>query len=1155
MDVAAVGGGAGGLSASYSAADSQLPTMRFLFGTKGWERRSRHGVEETWRLDSTGRSSPAERSANAQLRRKVEQHEERQQGMLKQASAQAQRLRASQANVAELQRALVLSQAEVQQTRGSVDAVGPPCGTCQQPLVAHRTIGKTKLVCNGGCSEMIAGVRWSCVDCDFDICSRCNDTALGRISGKGSRSALDLGAKSYLPSGNSTAAKQQRELKRETEQALKTEKWARADVEAMLLKVKGECAELRAMLNGKDRRAAHLDHTIEHMHSENQLLQDACQAAADEAAEQYVVTGQLQSEVNRLTEAISKVESELAELRASVGIEAGRRFLPKVNDGETERTEHGWKCERTRQVRVIRTVLDGRDLTDIALALKQLGGVEMLRELIGTIEFDEIVHELIDQAAQKIQGVWNARHSVHVMSDLRLSRELFELLRHLLSYRYIPPELSALENSTREERGDYYERRTMWRSPFNKRRKVDFPQLQPRKVREAEREQLLGPCKLVMAEDGLSATHEDLVASISSMVGHYWGTGSLLPEVEAGTEPINLMGYGDATGGWRAASITHFESGIASWKAGVSVSKHTLLPSHMMEFDDHAPNLRRRGKPVFEGWQSIINSKKLRFFPRTTADIQLAKEISCEFNFAGDFQIIKAINNMSLYTHPIWCECDHTAITHWPAEPLPDWEAVLNYFEKPGDGIMPCVIKSLKRICQLNGYSYEVLIGEEFTAFDCGQPACKKKHCWKTRPAWQAFIDSVLAMEHAEYAEYAREWGRLHLRHFPGFAPLLWDRGLGMMLFSVDILHLIHINLFKMHLEILIFVFLMEMSEEAREPIEVFLHSKGIPLRLAKAKNLTEVSSSLCGRDAKVLCEKGAEILPELLNWAHAPQEAVEAAAKEMADEVRSGEASASAATKDAHDNVFTMRRPANVGVVRDADDDDADDDAAAADDDEDDVDNAEAELDADALEARKLRYAGYFDDFCKTVHAVRPFELDTTEYRKLRGTELFNSGAKVGNNMVEVRTDFNTAVPHVLTHIVSRQMVEKGDPNRRSCEQSEGIGVDIKFDLHNRCNRRRVEKESSRSKRRNKNGDVIKEYKTQLKCSRVMQVFKNSNLRQALRQSEESQDYLQRRDYRVAATGFSTLGRPKGESRLAHIADEDRSVRKRLECRPCDEA
>ena len=45
--------------------------------------------------------------------------------------------------------------------------------------------------------------------------------------------------------------------------------------------------------------------------------------------------------------------------------------------------------------------------------------------------------------------------------------------------------------------------------------------------------------------------------------------------------------------------------------------------------------------------------------------------------------------------------------------------------------------------------------------------------------------------------------------------------------------------------------------------------------------------------------------------------------------------------------------------------------------------------------------------------------------------------------------------------------MVEKGDPNRRACDQSEAIGVDIKFDLHNRCNRRR--KSSSSHKLRNK--------------------------------------------------------------------------------------
>lgn len=68
------------------------------------------------------------------------------------------------------------------------------------------------------------------------------------------------------------------------------------------------------------------------------------------------------------------------------------------------------------------------------------------------------------------------------------------------------------------------------------------------------------------------------------------------------------------------------------------------------------------------------------------------------------------------------------------------------------------------------------------------------------------------------------------------------------------------------------------------------------------------------------------------------------------------------------------------------------------------------------------------------------------------------------------------------------------------------------------------------------------------------MQTFKNSCLRSALRQSEESQEYLQRRDFRIRATGFSTCGRPPTESRLAHIADEDRSVRKRLQCKSCDE-
>ena len=572
-----------------------------------------------------------------------------------------------------------------------------------------------------------------------------------------------------------------------------------------------------------------------------------------------------------------------------------------------------------------------------------------------------------------------------------------------------------------------------------------------------------------MADDGLSAGREDLMGSIAGMVGYHWGTGSLLPAVEAGKEPLLLMGYGDATGGWRAASVTHYETGIASWAARSSVSKLTLLPSHMHEGDDHAPNLRTHGKIVFDGWQKLINAKALKFFPRTSADLQIAKETSIDFRMAGDFQIIKSVNNMSLYTSPIWCECDSTAINFWPSEPLSDWAAVLNHFTSPGDGIVPCVVKTLKRSCSLSGWSHEVLMGKPFAPFDCGC-ACSRQHSWPTRSAWDAFVRKVLEMEHAQYKAFVREWGGKHSRHYPGYAPTLWDDALGMMLFSADILHLAYINYYKMHLEVLIFDFLIELSEEAREPVEVFLHSKGVPIKIAKAANMQEMSSSLTGCDAKVLCEKSSEIIPELLNWAHAPQEAVEQAAKEVAQEVRKAKGGGKAAStvdkstakvmNGAMDNVFTMRRPRSAHAgQRDADDaDDADDDVDDDVDDADeadgaaaDADDAEAQEDLDAKEKRKITYAGYMDDFNRMVFALRPFERDDAQYREERATELFNAGAKCDNNMKTVRTNFDSAVPHVMTHIITRQMVADGDPNRRSCEQSEAIGVDIKFDLHNR--------------------------------------------------------------------------------------------------------
>ena len=108
-------------------------------------------------------------------------------------------------------------------------------------------------------------------------------------------------------------------------------------------------------------------------------------------------------------------------------------------------------------------------------------------------------------------------------------------------------------------------------------------------------------------------------------------------------------------------------------------------------------------------------------------------------------------------------------------------------------------------------------------------------------------------------------------------------------------------------------------------------------------------------------------------------------------------------------------------------------------------------------------------------------------------------------------------------------------------------------------CNRRRRDTSTKKHNLRNKKGEVIDDYKYMLKCSRVMQVFKSSCLRSALRRDPESAQFLTRRDHRVMATGFSTRKRLGIESRLTSITTPERSVRRRLEekcqsaCEPCE--
>eukprot|EP00965_Chrysotila_dentata_P022260 736491-Pleurochrysis_carterae.AAC.1 len=110
---------------------------------------------------------------------------------------------------------------------------------------------------------------------------------------------------------------------------------------------------------------------------------------------------------------------------------------------------------------------------------------------------------------------------------------------------------------------------------------------------------------------------------------------------------------------------------------------------------------------------------------------------------------------------------------------------------------------------------------------------------------------------------------------------------------------------------------------------------------------MEDVSKSLSGRDCKLFAEKAGDIFPDLLEFVLAPQEAIEAAAKEAMAEARStGSSRQAVGAGDAGDGIFTMRRTVCES-----------DESEDADDDDDDGTHEDGW-------ARRLRYAKYFDDF-----------------------------------------------------------------------------------------------------------------------------------------------------------------------------------------------
>ncbi|KAL1510782.1 hypothetical protein AB1Y20_007068 [Prymnesium parvum] len=168
----------------------------------------------------------------------------------------------------------------------------------------------------------------------------------------------------------------------------------------------------------------------------------------------------------------------------------------------------------------------------------------------------------------------------------------------------------------------------------------------------------------------------------------------------------------------------------------------------------------------------------------------------------------------------------------------------------------------------------------------------------------------------------------------------------------------------------------------------------------------------------------------------------------------------------------------------------------------------------------------------------MRPFERDDTDYREERAVEAFNAAGLVMAEYKRLNPQAVSACPHVALCVVPRQMVQLGDPGRRGTDHSESYGASIKDSIHRRCLRRRKAVAAATHHRRNSKGEVVKTWTQRaLSVSRIMQTFRDQSVRERVMRDEESVPYLLRHHYKLATTGFSTVG----EAAAKDLGDEQK--------------
>ena len=454
---------------------------------------------------------------------------------------------------------------------------------------------------------------------------------------------------------------------------------------------------------------------------------------------------------------------------------------------------------------------------------------------------------------------------------------------------------------------------------------------------------------------------------------------------------------------------------------------------------------------------------------------------------AADMQGAKSTYGMLSMSHSVWCKCQRGGGHHkYPTEAVSRYADVLKYCKDIG-----CEIKTHEELCSWAHFSPGVAKGGRFTTFTCA--------CCGYSPSekqWRADVKKFREMTDAEQAPLraahrdADDPLNSQQKHFHQelFIPPMPNHGMERA--GVDQLHLVFLNLFK-HL----FKYTIHegLPPSNKKLVSNYLKAAGFYSYDAASVD-EDPTAHWIGREVKRFLDEAATHVPFLLNVAAAPADVCEEAAKNA--------------------------NSAGQQVM------DEDDEYAPT---AEDLEQEERE------EPLMIQNAGRWDRFLELVHSIhKPWpqgEADTREYRERRAVEAFNLSAKVAHDLLELKPTLESWVPHIAVFIVPRQMVELGDPARRSCDACESFGAMFKKLIKHATCRRRVggDKLTTHNPKATAQA-TARRWQQTFKRGYIEQAFTRACVRESLQHGEENAPYLQRADVRRTTTGKTSNGRKCAE-------------------------